>query len=305
MSDPDSQGPPMQAHTLDLGLADFGCPDPLEKIFQQVEAQNERRAQQEEVRDTLSSSLGALPREGEHLHHRFGQLSPSEDGTASGGPMTPALSDIASKSPFFQAQLKNNNNSSLTSFASVPSAHAADDADADAEDDQHVTHMHTIAPRQSLSRAVGGLFSSVGMTRRLSRARSAVLPAGGGLGMGGVGGIGGEVVIGVGVATVEVASEAGEEGGEGAAGAGAAGAGAGARGHGRTQTTVHAPLRNQASRGSIAASVGGVGGKSGSGGGWAARARKFTKKFRRKSGDPLAVGDAGRGRRCLRCRRRP
>ncbi|KAJ7710316.1 hypothetical protein B0H16DRAFT_639754 [Mycena metata] len=117
----ESQGPPtittpMETHTVDLGLTDYACPDPLEKIFQQVEAQNERRAQQEEVLDTLASTL--LPRvessdnlkksrrRGSISITRFGQLSPSDDGTASGGPMTPALSDIASKSPFFQAQLK-------------------------------------------------------------------------------------------------------------------------------------------------------------------------------------------------------
>ncbi|KAJ7180895.1 hypothetical protein C8R46DRAFT_1345107 [Mycena filopes] len=293
--DPVPTDTPMPEHTVvDLSQTDFACPDPLEKIFQRVEEQNERRAQQEEVLDTLSNTIPRVEssdnlkksrRRGSISISRFGQLSSSDhvgsDGTASAGPMTPALSDIAAKSPFFQAQLKNN---SVTSFASGGSAD-------DAEDDQHVTHMHTIAPRQSISRALGGL---IPLPRRLSRARSAssALMGGGGTGMMHMhqGGGGGGVVIEVKAATVEVAEVRGEgddeQGGEGGGG----------RAGGQT-TTVHAPggqqqqqqLRNQASKGSLAGSSFGKGG-SGTGGGWAARAKRFTKKFRRKSGNPLVVG---------------
>ncbi|KAJ6581864.1 hypothetical protein B0H19DRAFT_1252026 [Mycena capillaripes] len=236
--------------TTTVVLTDFACPDPLEKIFQQVEEQNERRAQQEASEDTVSSSI--LPRvessdnlkksrrRGSISITRFGQLSGSDavsDGTS--GPTTPALSDIAAKSPFYQAQLKANG--SQTSFASGGSA--ADDAEAHHEDDQHVTHMHTIAPKQSISRAMGGF-----LPRRLSRARSTVLPSS-------------DVVIGVSVAaaTVELPENA-----EVAA------------------TMVHAPgaLHHQASKGSIANSLNKTT--------WAERAKKFTKKFRRKSKSPLA-----------------
>ncbi|KAJ7656331.1 hypothetical protein DFH06DRAFT_1298215 [Mycena polygramma] len=232
-------------------VSGLGCPDPLEKIFQQVEEQNERRARQEAGEDTVSDRIQRMDssdnlkksrRRGSISISRFGQLSSSDavsDGSS--GPMTPALSDIAAKSPFFQAQLKANG--SQTSFASGGSA--ADDAEAHHEDDHHVTHMHTIAPKQSISRAVGGFFP-----RRLSRARSTVLPSN-------------DVVIGVSVAaaTVELPENA-----EVAA------------------TVVHAPgaLHHQASKGSLTGSLN-------SRNTWAERAKKFTKKFRRKSKNPLAA----------------
>ncbi|KAJ7145986.1 hypothetical protein C8R44DRAFT_4924 [Mycena epipterygia] len=226
------------------------CPDPLEKIFQQVEEQNERRAQQEaqdagEGADTLglsraesSDNLRRSRRRGSISITRFGQLASSDD-SSSAGPKTPALSDIAAKSPFYQAQLRNN---SQTSFASAASA--ADDE----EDAHHVTHMHTIAPRQSISRAVGGIL-------RPRRARSSVLP-------GGAGGVG----VVVGVATVELPADAA-----------------------RPATSVHAPgaLRSQASRGSVlsARTPGAAEPDGGQGTSWATRAaQKFTKKFRRKAG---------------------
>ncbi|KAJ6612289.1 hypothetical protein B0H10DRAFT_1807815 [Mycena sp. CBHHK59/15] len=229
---------------------DLACPDPLEKIFQEVEQQNERRAQ-EEVNDSVPNNMVRVDssdnlrkrRRGSISITRFGQLSSSDHvSDGSSGPMTPALSDIASKSPFFQAQLRSG---SQTSFAS--GASADDDAH---EEDHHVTQMHTIAPRQSISRAVGGFFP-----RRLSRARSTVLPSSGD----------GNVVIGVSVeaATVEMAEDAV-----------------------LNPTVVHAPggLRSQASKGSMAS----VPGKNN----WALRAKNFTKKFRRKSKNPLADASA-------------
>ncbi|KAF7356378.1 hypothetical protein MVEN_00970200 [Mycena venus] len=247
---------------ITVDLTDLSCPDPLEKIFQQVEEQNERRAQQEaEDKDSVPTTLPRVEssenlkkgrRRGSISITRFGQLSTSDatsDGSST-GPMTPALSDIAAKSPFFQQQLKNG---SQTSFASGGSA--ADDADAHHEDDHHVTHMHTIAPKQSLSRAMGGF-----LPRRLSRARSTggILPGAD------------NMVIGVSVAAATVELPEGGEG-EGAA----------------PGAVVHAPgaLHHQTSKGSI-------GGASLSNKmGWAARAKNFTKKFRRKSKMPLAPGE--------------
>ncbi|KAJ7787894.1 hypothetical protein B0H14DRAFT_2951236 [Mycena olivaceomarginata] len=235
---------------ITLQLTDIACPDPLEKIFQQVEAQNERRAQQEAVESEASDTFAPRPgtgiprvessenmkkgrRRGSISITRFGQLSTSEsagatsDGSSAGGPTTPALSDIAAKSPFFQQQLKNANaNGSQTSFAS--GGWAADDAEAHEEDHNHVTHMHTIAPKQSLSRAMGGF-----LPRRLSRARSTV-PEGEGAQVG-------------------------------------------------TATVVHAAgaLHHQTSKGSMTSSVMGRMG-------WAARAKTFAKKFRRKSRTALS-----------------
>ncbi|KAJ7740049.1 hypothetical protein DFH07DRAFT_778571 [Mycena maculata] len=233
----------------------MACPDPLEKIFQQVEEQNERRAQQEEGNDSVSNTVSRVDssdnltksrRRGSISITRFGQLSNSEPlSDGSSGPMTPALSDIASKSPFFQAQLKSQNGSQ-TSFASRGSA--AEDAH-DEEDDHHVTHMQTIAPRQSISRAVGSFFP-----RRLSRARSSVLPTSGR-------DVGGNMVISVAAATIELPEDT-----EPAA------------------TVVHAPgaLRNQISKTSIV--TGASAGKTS----WTTRAKDFTKKFRRKSRIALA-----------------
>lgn len=135
-------------------------------------------------------------------------------------------------------------NGSQTSFAS-----GGEDTH-DEEDDHHVTHMHTIAPRQSISRAVGGFFP-----RRLSRARSSVLPTS-------TRDAGGNMVISVAAATVELPENA----------------------EPAPATVVHAPgaLRNQSSKSSIATSPGS------SKPTWAARAKDFTKKFRRKSKIGLA-----------------
>ncbi|KAF8195251.1 hypothetical protein K438DRAFT_1968568 [Mycena galopus ATCC 62051] len=101
----------------------------------------------------------------------------TSDATSDGssvGPTTPALSDIAAKSP--------------------AAAQVADDAEAHHEDDHHVTHMHTIALKQSLSRAIGGF-----LPQRLSRVLW-VLPNSGG---------GTDTMLGVSVAatTVELAED--------------------------------------------------------------------------------------------------
>ncbi|KAF7308319.1 hypothetical protein HMN09_00680000 [Mycena chlorophos] len=226
-----------------------GCPDPLEKIFQQVEEQNEQRARQAEAEDKLAEKLARVEsaenlrksrRRGSISISRFGQLSPSDapsDGAST--PTTPALSDIAAKSPFFQAQLKGQNHSQ-ESFAS--GASTADNH----EDVNHVTHIHTIAPKQSISRAAGRL-----IPRRLSRAsRSTVLSPTSGAGAAE------NVIISVAAATVELPENAEPQ-----------------------ATVVHAAqaLRNQPSQSSMTSSLAGRGGS------WVNRAKNFTKKFRRKS----------------------
>jgi len=227
----------------DSQAATMACPDPLERIFQQVEEQNERRAQQEEGEDRVSNSIPRVDssenlkkgrRRGSISITRFGQLSgPDNPSEGSSGPVTPALSDIASKSPFYQAQLKSQNGSQ-TSFASGSSA--ADTAH-DQEDDHQVTHMRTIVPRQSISRAVGGFFP---------RRRSSVLPTS-------TRDTGGNMVISIAAATVELPENAEP-----------------------SATMVHAPgaLHHQASKNSIASTGSTT---------WATRAKEFTKKFRRKS----------------------
>ncbi|KAJ6519107.1 hypothetical protein C8R45DRAFT_1065900 [Mycena sanguinolenta] len=262
MSSPNAEDGERDAHpAITVHITDLACPDPLEKIFQQVEERNERRAREEEVesKDNVPASIQRAEssenvkkgrRRGSISISRFGQLSIS-DATSDGssvGPTTPALSDIAAKSPFFRQQLKNGSQSSFASGGS-----AADDADAHREDDHHVTHIHAIAPKQSISRAMGGF-----LPRRLSRARS-VLP-------GSVGGAtASDVVIGVSVAaaTVEL-----PEGAEVAA------------------TVVHAPgaLHHKQSKASISGGSLNQNNKAG----WAARAKNFI-KFRRKSKVPLGA----------------
>ncbi|RDB25166.1 hypothetical protein Hypma_007981 [Hypsizygus marmoreus] len=222
-----------------------GCPEPLEKIFQKVEEESERRAQEEIANQRTEAALTENAassatvrvknrRRGSISITRFGQLA---DESAK-GPSTPKIvSAVASQSAFYQAQVSNE---STTSFASGASAHFDDD-NAHLEEDNHVTQMHRIVGRQSISQTVGGL-----LPRRLSRSRSAnVLLAGEA-----------NVVIGVSVeeATVEAAEGAEMSG-----------------------TSIHAPgaLRNQPSRLTMA-------GSSPARNSWVAKAKGFTQKFRRK-----------------------
>ncbi|KAJ7210559.1 hypothetical protein GGX14DRAFT_626139 [Mycena pura] len=208
-----------ESSTAPIPTVDLTCPDPLEKIFQRVEEQNEARARQAEAEDRVSANLSRIEssdnlrksrRRGSISITRFGQLSTDAVSDGSSGPMTPALSDIAAKSPFFQAHKSQNN--SEESLASRGSAE-----DGYHQEDHHVTHVHTIAPRQSISRAAGRL-----IPRRLSRAQSSVLQN--------PGGVGGNVVIAVAAATVELPENAEV-----------------------APTVVHAPgaLRNQPSKGSM------------------------------------------------------
>lgn len=131
-------------------------------------------------------------------------------------------------------------NDSTNSFASGASAHYGDEA-AHVEEDSHVTQMHQIAGRQSISKAVGGL-----LPRRLSRARSANVLSTSEANM----------VIGVSVEEATVESAEGAE---------------------TSFTSVHAPgaLRHQPSRLTMA-------GSSPARNKWVSKAKVFTQKFRRK-----------------------
>ncbi|KAF5386028.1 hypothetical protein D9615_002325 [Tricholomella constricta] len=219
------------------------CPEPLEKIFQKVEEESERRAQEDVAQAIeLNKNEGASAakqaknrRRGSISITRFGQLA-DESSKLSQGPPTPTLSTIASRSAFYQAQAAND---STKSFASGASAHLGDE-DAHVEDN-HVTQMLHIAGRQSISKAMGGL-----LPRRLSRARSTNILVGEA-----------NVIIGVSVEEATVESTEGVE---------------------ASQTVVHAPgaLRNQPSRLTMA-------GSSPARNSWVAKAKGFTQKFRRKS----------------------
>jgi len=225
------------------------CPEPLEKIFQQVEEESERRAQEDlhnryavapEAAEKLKSSTFSKlrsRRRGSISITRFGELADEVKAKSSQGPSTPSqMSSIASQSPFYKAQITNDSN---TSFASDASAHT-DNIEAHTEDN-HITHMHKIAGRQSISKTVGGL-----LPRRLSRARSAHV----------ISNADANVVIGV---SVEAKVEATEDAGD-------------------TPAQVHAPgnLRSQASKLSMPS-------LNPPPSGWISKAKGFTQKFRRKS----------------------
>ncbi|GLB37342.1 hypothetical protein LshimejAT787_0403930 [Lyophyllum shimeji] len=220
-----------------------GLPETLEKIFQKVEEESERRVQEELASESVEANGNAAPapnqakkrRRGSISVTRFGELA-AEYPKGSPGPSTPTLSTVASRTAFYQAQAEHG---STESFASGASEHLNDEG-AHVEDN-HVTQIHQIAGRQSISKTVGKMLS-----RRLSRARSANIHVGEG-----------NVIIGVAVeeATVESAEDAEAN-----------------------RVVVHAPraLRNQPSRLTMA-------GSSPARNSWVAKAKGFTQKFRRKS----------------------
>ncbi|KAF5355451.1 hypothetical protein D9758_006291 [Tetrapyrgos nigripes] len=240
-------------------------PESLEKIFQRVEEESERRAQEEKGLETpqLGDRLKALSptpsssslrtrsrRRGSVSISRFGQLDeltrkPSSDNISIPPKSPTIISTLAAQSTFYKHHGENG------SYDSVNSVEEEDER-AHAEDAHQVTQVHRIAPRQSISRTVGSL-----IPRRLSRASRQVIAETNAAG---------DVVIGVSVeaATVEAEGGAGEA----------------------VQATVHAPgLRPKASKASLV-SLG-----SGSGGGWLHKAKSFTGKFRRKS-KPVLTTDS-------------
>ncbi|KAG6813762.1 hypothetical protein H0H92_007714 [Tricholoma furcatifolium] len=110
--------------------------EPLEKMFQKVEEESERRAQEDADRASENAVLAELQhvgtsaqvksrRRGSISITRFGELVEEASKLPSSAPPTPPLSVIASKSPFYQLQ---SGNDSMKSFASGASAHLDEDA---------------------------------------------------------------------------------------------------------------------------------------------------------------------------------
>ncbi|KAJ3784318.1 hypothetical protein GGU11DRAFT_336711 [Lentinula aff. detonsa] len=248
-------------------------PDSLEKIFQRVEEESQRRAEAEMPvsKDQVKNQEGELTkptpidmqklsslksrRRGSVSITRFGQLaddSSAKDPPASTPPTSPTIiTALAAQSPFYQSQLLNTSHDSIGS-------HTFDNEGSHAEDDNHVTQVHRIAARQTLSRTVGSF-----LPRRLSRARSRPV----------IEDSDGTLVIGVSVkaatATVEESS---------------------AESHLPSATvTVGASLapklQSKESKSSLRSTSSNS--KWVSNNNWVAKAKDFTKKLRRKSGQPL------------------
>lgn len=232
-----------------------GCPEPLERIFRQVEEESERRAEEEQLRAVrmalakVEDSKVKTRRRGSISISRLGQfVTPEETSvpTPRDGSQTPStpkrFSSLASSSPFYQSQIANASTSSIASGAS-----AFSNDHAHIEDPDQVTQVQQIAPKQSIASKM--------IPRRLSRARPPMVTSG-------------DPIIGVSVQETTVHSSApSEEGGDSPTSVTRA-----------TVTSVHAGLRSQPSRASLSGTT-----SSGSSGGWVSRARGFTQKFRRKT----------------------
>ncbi|KAF4616283.1 hypothetical protein D9613_008332 [Agrocybe pediades] len=137
-----------------------GCPEPLEKIFQQLEKESELRAEEERVYTMAQPGLPSIKRIKERRRgsvsiSRIGQV-PEEDVVSENHvPLTPTAMTIAAKSSFYQAQLANTSTASVASGAS-----AFSDDLAHTEDNHTVTQMQHIAGKPSI------------LPRRLSRSHS-------------------------------------------------------------------------------------------------------------------------------------
>jgi len=251
-------------------------PESLEQIFRRVEEESHRRAQADDVvlaapggeRESKTRSIDVLKarRRGSVSISRFGQLADalsSKDSEAASlsPPTSPTIiTALAAQSTFYQSQLLSTSHDSLGS-------HASDTEGLHAEDDNHVTQVHRIAPRQTFSRAVGSF-----IPRRLSRARSRPV----------IEDLDGTLVIGVSVqaataTTVEESSSV----------------------HHPHSTTVTAggnsslspTLNSKASKSSLR-SVSSSTNWRPNNNNWVAKAKDFTKKLRRKSVQPLTQEDA-------------
>ncbi|PFH47476.1 hypothetical protein AMATHDRAFT_6694 [Amanita thiersii Skay4041] len=144
---------------------------PLERLFQQIEEERERLAEIEyqinatdsmegltEIAVDVSRSNSTRRRGGSVSVTCFGQLAPSH---SRGGTHTPSSpSAIASRLPFYQAQLAN------ASFDSYLSADKTDDENA-LEEETHITQVYEVSCRNSLSKAMSEF-----LPRRLSRSLS-------------------------------------------------------------------------------------------------------------------------------------
>ncbi|KIK05765.1 hypothetical protein K443DRAFT_130203 [Laccaria amethystina LaAM-08-1] len=142
---------------------------PVPLIFQQVEEESERRAQEE--LETQKLTREALQQKDTDAtikqikSRRRGSVSISRIGqlVEESLPSPNRLTKIASNSPFYQAQIANASDNSIASGAS-----AFSDDNAHAEDQTQVTQMHRIAGREGLTKII---------PRKLSRAHSAVIPS--------------------------------------------------------------------------------------------------------------------------------
>ncbi|KAF8884719.1 hypothetical protein CPB84DRAFT_150657 [Gymnopilus junonius] len=158
------------------------CPEPLEQIFQKIEEESERRAEEEALSSqqlppvletdgepALQRNYSALVHQAKQ--HRRGSVSISrigqitvEDFARSPTPASPTHRSLAPKSSFYKAQIANESTTSVASGAS-----AFSDDDAHAEDANHVTQMHHIVGKQSIPAKM--------LPRRLSRSQStSVMP---------------------------------------------------------------------------------------------------------------------------------
>ncbi|THV06182.1 hypothetical protein K435DRAFT_23489 [Dendrothele bispora CBS 962.96] len=218
----------------------MGPPESLEKIFQRVEEESARKAREEKESErhehvdrikalsptpSTSSLKARSRRRGSVSITRFGQLDDlinqsSGPESIPTPPKSPSVvSTLAAQSNFYRHHGENSSYDSLNS-----NDNQGDEAHT--EDAHHVTQVHRIAPRQSISRAMGGL-----IPRRLSRASRQVITE-----------ASGDMVIGVSVEAATVEAAPGVED--------------------QVQATVHAPgrtLRPKASRSSLA-SLGSSGG---------------------------------------------
>ncbi|TFY77474.1 hypothetical protein EWM64_g6538 [Hericium alpestre] len=144
-------------------------PEALEKIFEKLEAESERRAQAQEEEDEEARSIpGKLPdstslsttkrnrRRTSISVSRFGQVDDPSKKAAFSVPSAPSY---AANTSFYQAQAHSPSCDSLTSNGSVDSGHQ--------KESEHTTQVLRIAGKQSLSRSVGGALS-----RTLYRSRS-------------------------------------------------------------------------------------------------------------------------------------
>lgn len=255
------------------------CPESLEQIFLRIEEEVERRAQNDQlsvptVADDASqtsatsrtSETTAIASERQQSHKnkarrrasisisRFGQIdsdsldSPSKSSTPSNERIVSALA-----SPIYRARAERGSTDTLES------GHLSEDDAQHVVDDEHVTQVHRIAPRQSISRAIGNV-----LPRRLSRARSRPVLR--------EGDMAGNMVIGISVqaATVEASGNEVDEP--------------------PLTSSVYATfaeadrsLQTKPSQSSLRSNVSPNSSGSGANSGWVARAKSFTNKLRRKS----------------------
>ncbi|KAF9479494.1 hypothetical protein BDN70DRAFT_894937 [Pholiota conissans] len=155
-----------------------GCPEPLEQIFQKVEEESERRAQQARLDDLDSVSVEKVAnaatakrqkekRRGSISISRIGQrtkLVSDDYVTKDQVSRSPSVLAFAPNTQFYQSHIANLSTNSIASGASQFS-----NAGAHTEDDNHVTQMHHIVGKPSISSKI--------IPRRLSRSKSASVMA--------------------------------------------------------------------------------------------------------------------------------